>query len=51
MAVRRSRYLRVHMGLLFTFLYLPIVVLVALSFNAPGCPRTGAGSRCSGTAS
>ena len=33
MAARRSRYLRVHMGLRFAFLYLPIVVLVVLSFN------------------
>jgi len=33
MAARPSRYLRVHMGLLFAFLYLPIAVLVVLSFN------------------
>jgi len=33
MAARRSRYLRVHMGLLFAFLYLPIAVLIVLSFN------------------
>lgn len=28
-----SRWLKAHMGLLFAFLYLPLVVLVALSFN------------------
>src|SRR5512134_3816157 len=43
MAVRRSRYLRVHMGLLFAFLYLPIAVLVALSFNASGLPTSWGG--------
>ena len=30
---RTSRWLKVHMGLLFAFLYLPLVVLVVLSFN------------------
>ncbi|HWC70573.1 MAG TPA: ABC transporter permease [Actinomycetota bacterium] len=43
MAARRSRYLRAHMGLLFAFLYLPIVVLVALSFNASGLPTAWGG--------
>ena len=43
MAVRRSRYLRVHMGLLFAFLYLPIAVLVFLSFNSSGLPTVWEG--------
>ncbi|MET0800206.1 MAG: ABC transporter permease [Actinomycetota bacterium] len=43
MAVRRSGYLRVHLGLLYAFLYLPIVVLVVLSFNASGLPTTWGG--------
>ena len=43
MAVRRSRYLRVHLGLLYAFLYVPIVVLVVLSFNASGLPTTWGG--------
>lgn len=44
MAVRRrSRYLAVHMGLLFAFLYLPIVVLIVLSFNASGLPTAWGG--------
>jgi spermidine/putrescine transport system permease protein len=40
---RRSRYLAVHMGLLFAFLYLPIVVLIVLSFNASGLPTAWGG--------
>ena len=48
MAVRRSRYLR-HMGLLFAFLYLPIAVLVFLSFNSSGLPTVWKASPCSGT--
>lgn len=43
MAVRRSAYLRVHMGLLFAFLYVPIAVLVVLSFNASGLPTSWGG--------
>ncbi|MDH4112703.1 MAG: ABC transporter permease [Actinomycetota bacterium] len=43
MAARRSRYLHLHMWLLFTFLYLPIVVLVVLSFNASGLPTSWGG--------
>jgi spermidine/putrescine transport system permease protein len=40
---RRSRWLPVHMGVLFVFLYLPIVVLVILSFNASGLPTAWGG--------
>lgn len=43
MARRRSRYLAVHMGLLFAFLYLPIAVLIVLSFNASGLPTSWGG--------
>jgi spermidine/putrescine transport system permease protein len=43
MAVRRSRYLRVHMGFLFVFLYMPIAVLVVLSFNGSGLPTVWEG--------
>ena len=50
MAVPRSRRLRVHMGLLFAFLYLPIAVLVVLSFNASGLPTTWGGFSLRGTA-
>ena len=42
MAVHR-RALRVHLGLVFAFLYLPIVVLVVLSFNASGQPTAWGG--------
>ncbi|HEX6844082.1 MAG TPA: ABC transporter permease [Actinomycetota bacterium] len=44
MAVRRrSRYLGLHMVFLFAFLYVPIGVLIALSFNASGLPATWGG--------
>jgi spermidine/putrescine transport system permease protein len=39
----RSPYLRAHLGLLLVFLYLPIVVLVVLSFNASGLPTSWGG--------
>jgi spermidine/putrescine transport system permease protein len=42
-ARRGRRYLRIHMGLLFAFLYLPIVVLIVLSFNASGLPTSWGG--------
>lgn len=44
MATRsRPRYLAVHMGLLFAFLYLPIAVLIVLSFNESGLPTSWGG--------
>ena len=44
MAVRRrSRWLPWHMALLFAFLYLPIAVLIVLSFNASGLPTSWGG--------
>lgn len=36
-------WLRAHMGVVFTFLYLPIAVLVALSFNDAGLPTSWGG--------
>jgi spermidine/putrescine transport system permease protein len=41
--VRGRRALRVHMGVLFAFLYLPIAVLVVLSFNESGLPTSWGG--------
>jgi spermidine/putrescine transport system permease protein len=41
---RRGRgWLRAHVGLVFAFLYLPIVVLVGLSFNETGLPTAWGG--------
>ena len=43
------RALRTHLGLMFVFLYVPIVMLMVLSFNEPGCPRCGPDFRPRGT--
>jgi spermidine/putrescine transport system permease protein len=43
MAVRRRRALRIHLGVVLTFLYLPIAVLVVLSFNDSGLPTAWGG--------
>jgi spermidine/putrescine transport system permease protein len=40
---RGRRWLRAHMGFVFAFLYLPIVVLVVLSFNESGLPTAWTG--------
>ena len=42
--MRRRRYLRWHLGATFAFLYLPIAVLVALSFNDGGLPTAWDGA-------
>lgn len=38
-----SRLLRIHLGLVYAFLFVPIVVLVALSFNSSGLPTSWGG--------
>ena len=38
-----ARLLNLHLGLVFLFLYGPILVLVALSFNAGGLPTAWSG--------
>lgn len=38
-----SGWLRAHLGLTYAFLYVPILVLVGLSFNASGLPTTWGG--------
>jgi spermidine/putrescine transport system permease protein len=38
-----SRWLRLHLALMYAFLFLPILVLVALSFNASGLPTSWGG--------
>jgi spermidine/putrescine transport system permease protein len=43
MAVRSRRATRIHLGVVLAFLYLPIAVLVVLSFNASGLPTTWGG--------
>ena len=43
MAVRRRRALRAHLAVVLVFLYLPIVTLVALSFNDEGLPTAWGG--------
>ena len=42
--MRRRRYLRWHLGATFAFLYLPIAVLVGLSFNDGGLPTAWDGA-------
>ena len=39
----RRRYLRAHLGVVYGFLYLPIAVLVVLSFNHAGLPTAWGG--------
>ena len=46
-----SRLLRVHLGLMYAFLFLPIGILVVLSFNESGLPTSWGGFRPSGIAS
>jgi spermidine/putrescine transport system permease protein len=43
MAVRSRRAVRVHLGVVLAFLYLPIAVLVVLSFNESGLPTAWGG--------
>jgi spermidine/putrescine transport system permease protein len=43
MATRSRRALRIHLGVVLAFLYLPIAVLVVLSFNASGLPTAWGG--------
>jgi spermidine/putrescine transport system permease protein len=40
---RGRRWLRLHLGFVYAFLYLPIAVLVGLSFNASGLPTSWGG--------
>ena len=40
---RVGRGLRLHLALMYGFLFLPIVVLVALSFNRSGLPTSWGG--------